>query len=90
MQPVRQSSHLFVGVNEALGLAPENGAEFHQGLIIACRVVTDRHVLGLVLIDEKYAAQKDPLGIKGRIGGPVGTDVGSGGQLLHLPLQDLT
>jgi len=90
-QTIRQRSDFFVGENEALGPAPPNGSEFHQGLIIACRVVTDRHVLGLVFVDEKHAAQKDPLGIEGRIGGPLGTDVGclSGGQLLQLILLDL-
>jgi len=54
-QTHRQSGHLFVGENEGLGPTPPNGAEFHQGLIIACRVVTDRHVLGLVFVDEERA-----------------------------------
>jgi len=81
---------LFVGENEAIGPAPPNGAEFNQGLIIACRVVTDRQVLGLVFIYEKHAVQQDPLGIKGRIWGPVATDFFGGGQLLHLPLLELT
>jgi len=85
-QTIHQRSDLFVGENEGLGSAPPNGAEFLQGLIIACRVITDRHVLGLVFVNEEHATQQDPLGIEGRIGGPVGTDVGSGGQLLHLPL----
>jgi len=81
---------LFVGENEAIGPAPPNCAEFHQGLIIACRIVTDRHVIGLVFINEKHASQQNPLGIKGRIGGPVGTDVVGGEQLLHIPLLEQT
>jgi len=89
-QTIRQSSHLFVGENEGLGSTPPNGAEFHQGLIMACRVVTDRHELGLVFVNEKHAPEQDPLGIEGRIGEPVCTDVWSGGQLLHLPLLDLS
>jgi len=71
---------LFVGENEGLGSAPPNGAEFHQGLIIACRIEADRHVLGLVLVNEEHAPEQDPLGIDGWISRPVGTDVG--GQLL--------
>jgi len=71
---------LFVGENEGLGPSPPNGAEFHQGLIIACRIEADRHVLGLVLVDEEHAPEQDPLGIEGWINRPVGTDVG--GQLL--------
>jgi len=81
---------LFVGENEGFGPAPSNGAEFHQGLIIACKLVTDRHVLGLFFVDEKHAPEQDPLRIEGRIGGPVGTDVGNGGQQLHLIPLDLT
>jgi len=54
-QTFRQRDDLFVGENEGLGPSPPNGAEFHQELIIACRVVTDRHVLGLVYVDEEYA-----------------------------------
>jgi len=64
---------LFIGENEGLGPVPSNGAEFHQGLIVTCRVETYRHVLGLVLVDEEHAS--DPLGIEGGIGRPVGTDV---------------
>jgi len=55
-QTIRQSGHLFVGENEGLGSASPNGAEFHQWLIVACRVESDRHVLGLVFIDEKHAS----------------------------------
>jgi len=56
-------------------------------LIIACRIETDRHVLGLVFVDEEHAPEQDPLRIEGRISRPVGTDVGrfrGGGQLLLL------
>jgi len=88
-QEVRQRSDLFVGENERFGPALPNGAEFHQVLTIACRVLTYRHVLCLVFIDEKHAAQKESLGIEGRNEWPVGTDIGCG-QLLHLPLLDLT
>jgi len=66
-----------------------NGTEFHQGLINACRIETDRHVLGLVVVNEEHAAEQDPLGIEGWIGWPGGTDVGcfrGGGQLLLLNL----
>jgi len=79
---------LFVGENEGLGPSPPNGSEFHQWLIIACRIETDRHVLGLVFVDEEYATEQDPLGIEGWISPPVGTEVGwfrgGGGQLLLL------
>ena len=68
--------------NEGLGPSPPNGAEFHQGLIMACRIEADRHVLGVVLVDEEHAPEQDPLGIEGWISGPVGTDVGG---LLLLP-----
>jgi len=57
-------------------LAEPNGSEFHQGLIIAGSIETDRHVLGLVFVDEEYAPEQDPLGIEGWISRPVGTDVG--------------
>ena len=33
--------------------APPYGAEFHQWLIVACAVETDRHVFGPVCVDEK-------------------------------------
>ena len=56
-QTVRQRSDLFVGENEGLGPSPPNGAEFHQGLIIACRLEADRHVLGLVLVDDEHAPE---------------------------------
>ena len=79
-QTVRQRSELFVGENEGLGPSHPNGAEFHQGLIIACRIEADRHVLCLVLVDEKHAPEYDTLRIEGWISRPVGTDVG--GQLL--------
>jgi len=54
-------------------------------------IETDRHVLGLIFMDEEYALEQDPLGIEGWISWPVGTDVGwfRGGQLLlpqHHPL----
>jgi len=78
---------LFVDENEGLGPSPPDGSEFHQGLIIAGRIETDRHVLGLVFVDEEYAAEQDPLGIEGWISRPVCTYVGrfrgEGGQL-HL------
>ena len=80
-QTVRQSSDLFVGGNEELGPSVPNGAEFHQGLIIECRIEADRHELGLVLVDEKHAPEQDTLGIEGWICWPVGTDV-MGRQLL--------
>ena len=54
-QTIRQRSALFVGENEGLGPDTSNGAEFHQGLIIVSRVVTDRLVLGLVFVDEEHA-----------------------------------
>ena len=54
-------------------------------MIVACRIETDRHVLGLVLVDEEHAAEQGPIGIEGEIGGPLGTDVG-GGQVLILDL----
>jgi len=79
-QTIRQCSDLFVGENEALGPSPPNGAEFHQGLIIACRIEAERHVLVLFLVDEEHAPVQDPLGIEGCNSRPVGTDVG--GQLL--------
>jgi len=78
---------LFVGENEGLGPSLPNVSEFHQGLIIACRIEIDRHVLGLVFVDEEYATEQDTLGIEGWISRPVGTDVGwfrGGGQLLLL------
>ena len=80
---------MFVGENEALGPAHPNGAVFHQGLIIACRVVTDRHVLCLVVIDEKHTRGRTHLGSKAGLGA-VGTDLVGGGQLLHFPLLELT
>jgi len=77
---------LFVGENEGLGTAPPNCSEFNQGLIIACGIETDRHVLGLVLVDKEHAPEQDPLGIEGWIGWPIGTNVRwfRGGQLLLL------
>jgi len=54
-QTIRHSGHFFVGEIEGLEPAPSNGAEFHQWFIIACRLVTDRHVLGLVFVDEEHA-----------------------------------
>ena len=77
----RQSTNeLFVGENEGLGPSLPNGAEFLQGLIIACRIEVDTHVFGLALVDEGHAPEQDPLGIEGCISRPVGIDVG--GQLL--------
>jgi len=67
---------LFVGENEGLGPSPPNGAEFHQGLIITCRIETDRHILGLVFVDEEHAVEQDPLGIEVWISWLVGRDVG--------------
>ena len=78
-QTVRQRSDLFIGENEGLGPSPPNGAEFHQGLKMACRIEADRHVLGLV-VNEELAPEQDKLGIEGWISRPVGTDVG--GQML--------
>jgi len=78
---------LFVDEIEGLGSSPPNGSEFHQGLIIAYRIKTDRHVLGLFSVDEEYVPEQDPLRIEGRIRRPVGTDVGrlrGLGQLLLL------
>ena len=79
---------MFVGENEGLGPSPPNGAEIHQGLVIACRIEADTHVLGHVLVDEKYAPEQDPLGIEGSISWPVGTEVGwfRGGQMLLLDM----
>ena len=68
-QTIRQSSHLFVGENEGLGSTLPNGAEFHQGLISACRVVTDRHVLGLVFVNENKRRSRTRLGSKAGLGG---------------------
>ena len=79
---------MFVGKNEGLGPSPSNGSEFHQGLIIAGRIETDRYVLGLFFVDEEYAPEQDPLGIEGWISWPVGTDLG-GGQLLLLDVMQL-
>jgi len=75
---------LFVGEIEGLGPAPLNRAEFHQGLIIACRIETDRHVPRFVLVDEEHASEQNPLGFEGGISGPVGTHV-AGGKPLLLP-----
>jgi len=47
-----------------------------RGLIIGCKIEADRHVLGLVLVDEELAPEQDPLGIEGWISRPVGIDVG--------------
>jgi len=74
------------GENEGLGPSPPKGSEFHQGLIITCRIETEGHVFSLVLVDEEHATEQDALGIEGWIGWPVGTDDGRfrGGQLLLL------
>jgi len=56
---------------------------------MACRIVTDRIVLGLFLVDEEHAAEQDPLRNESWIGCPVDTDYGrfrGGGQLLVLDL----
>jgi len=81
---------LFVGEYEGLGAAPPNGSEFQQGLINACRLVTDRHVLFLVLIDKKTCDVARPAWDQRPDWGPVGTDIVGGGQLLPLPLLELT
>ena len=52
------------------------GAEFHQRLIVASGVETDRHVLGPVRVDEKKAPEQHSLGIECGTGRPVGADVG--------------
>ena len=59
-----------------------NSVEFHERLIVACKLEADRHVLGLVLVDEEHAQEQDPLGLESWISRPVGTVVG--GQLLRL------
>jgi len=46
--------------NDGFRPAPPYGAEFHQPLIVACTVETDRHVLCPVGVDEKQAS-KDTL-----------------------------
>jgi len=68
-QTVRQSSHLIVGENEGLGSAPPNDAEFHQGLIIACRLETDRQVVCLSSLMKNMRRSKTRLGSKAGLGG---------------------
>jgi len=58
------------------------------GLIVAGGVESDRHVIGLVPVDEEQEPEQDRLGIERGIGGAEGTDVcggggGGGGGLLH-------
>jgi len=79
-QRVRQRSDMFVGENEGFGPSLPKGRQIPPGFIIAWRTEVDRHVLGLVLVDEEHAPEQDPLSIEGWISRPVGIDVG--GQLL--------
>jgi hypothetical protein len=44
-------------------------SEFHQWLIVACRIISYRYIFAVVLIYEKLMAKQDPLGIE------QGTDV---------------
>jgi len=44
--------------------APPYGAEFHQRLIVASGVETDRHILGFCRVDEEQAHEQDHLGIE--------------------------
>jgi len=55
--------------------------KFHQGLIVASAVESDRHVFGPVLVEEEQAAEQHPLGIERGIDRPVGTD--GSFELLH-------
>jgi len=62
--------------NDGFRPAPPYGAEFHQWLIVGCRVETDRHVFGPVGVDEKYTPQQYSLGIECRTSRPEGADIG--------------
>jgi len=54
------------------------GVEFSQRLIVACKVETDRHIIGPVRVDEEQASQQHSLGIECGTVRPVGTDVERG------------
>jgi len=70
-------------------LDPPYGTEFHQRLIVARGVETDRHVLVPVRVDEEQAPEQDPVGIKCGTGRSVGTDTRRGvGQPLLVVLQE--
>jgi len=62
--------------NDGFKPASPYGVEFHQRLIVACRVETDRHVLGPVGVHEKQACQQHSLGIERSTRKTVGADVG--------------
>jgi len=65
----RQRVDMLVFEYDGFRPPPTYGADFHQWLIVACRVETNRHVLGTVGVDEKYTSEHHSLGSKAGLAG---------------------